>query len=144
MTRNAILAEFQRHQSLVITLLAAVEPVLNTPKHLRELATVKDRRPEMQRILTEYQVYKHNGIFDPIIVQCDRERSDLARTLKADCIALDIEYGRFAKRWTGRNASDHWPEYRLSALRMIRIIREHLTMEREAVIAILQDGSGTG
>lgn len=138
-TRDAILAEFQRYQSLVLTLLAAVEPVLNTPRHLRDLAAVKDRRPEMQGILTKYQVFKHRNIFDPTIAEGILARAELATTLKADCIALDVEYARFVKRWTGRDASDHWPEYRLSAIRMIRVIRQHLTVEHDSVVALLKE-----
>lgn len=67
----------------------------------------------------------------------DPDRANVAIALKADGIALGADYASFTQRWSGRNASDHWPGYRLSAIRMIRLIRKRLDYESGALSELL-------
>lgn len=55
-------------------------------------------------------------------------RGDPAETAIADalaegCAALSAAYDDFRLRWADRSAAEHWPEYRLSAIVMMKHVR---------------------
>ncbi|RYF11925.1 MAG: hypothetical protein EOO77_18405 [Oxalobacteraceae bacterium] len=66
---------------------------------------------------------------------CDLLR---ASELRDRCLAMGTSYEAFRARWAHRHALDHWPEYRLSAVHMMKRIRDDVvfsnTLHRTGIV----------
>lgn len=49
-----------------------------------------------------------------------------AERLARGCVSLREAYDGFRARWAHRHAADHWHEYRLSAVVMMKQVRSHV------------------
>lgn len=76
--------------------------------------------------LASYQSFIHQEVFEPAIKGCPGLAHDSASALKISCIDLQGSYEAFRMRWSHRDIREHWPEYRLSALQMVKKTRAHV------------------
>lgn len=58
-----------------------------------------------------------------------------AECLKEGCVALRGAYDAFCERWEHRTALNHWYEYRLSAVVMMKQVRDHVRNAEDLTIA---------
>lgn len=112
------------------------EPKLAQP----EIAQI---RWQLLRVLREYQLFKHNEIFDPLIAANRTELAMMAKRLKAACIAAGEAYQAHTIRWTEQGALESWTEYQQAVLKIVERVEEHLRSERMAVTALLAGVSRT-
>jgi hypothetical protein len=92
----------------------------------------------LARALTEYQVYMHSRIFDPIIAAERGPRAELARRLRDDCMALGAAYRAYVSTWSVAGILDNWDAYQPAALAIIAQIRRHLDQERRNVATLFE------
>jgi hypothetical protein len=82
-----------------------------------------------------FQRFKHDKIFDPIIARGRNDKA-VAAELKTDCVMLGAEYDAFRQKWARADAGAKWPEYRLSAISMMSMIRKRFA-EQDAIVRTL-------
>ena len=76
---------------------------------------------ELIDTLADYQRCIHKRLDDALDTG-DAEEIARATALKIGAITLANAYRAYTERWLHRDALVHWPEYRLSAQRMINAI----------------------
>lgn len=92
------------------------------------MATLYDLRLTMVEALSEDQRFVHTEVFARASQSADVNAQTDARVIKLGCIQLGHNYENFRRRWAQLNALDHWPEYRLSAIRMTAQVRDHIRL----------------
>ena len=83
-------------------------------------------RIEMVDALGSYQSFVHHEVFEPAMKGSSAMERDIASALKVKCVELQGSYERFRMRWSHRDARLNWPEYRLSAMQMVKHVRDHI------------------
>jgi hypothetical protein len=90
------------------------------------LAALPALRAEMASRLNAYQVFKHDGIFNPAVASGDRERGALSHAMKIECIAAGEVFRSHLSRWKEADIGADWDGYkvamRLAAGQLIRHI----------------------
>lgn len=128
-----ILTAFHSQRTAILLLLDKIRPLLNKPygEAWPPLALFRD---QLTKAIRDFQFFKHETIFDPIL-QGDTTTSDYAvvGVLKSDCIMLANQYDQFRIKWSRVNISSNWPEYRLSAISMMTMIRKGVADQDTAI-----------
>ncbi len=124
------------HQATALASISLAKSLIETPFDSYDAAAMAALRTELSETLSTYQVLKHEGIFNPAIMGGDPARAAVARTMKIACIAAGEEFRHYVATWAPVSGHDHWAEYRLSTLTMIKHLREHLDTERSALDAL--------
>ena len=83
-------------------------------------------RIEMVEALGSYQAFVHQEVFEPAIKGGSTIERGSASALKIKCIELQGSYETFRMRWSHRDARVNWPEYRLSAMQIVKYVRDHI------------------
>lgn len=115
-------------------LLDNARPLLNL-QYVEAWPALGVYRAQLTAAMQDFQRYKHDAIFDPIIA-IGRGDRPIAQNLKTACIMLGAEYDGFRQQWAKKDVSANWPEYRLSAISMMTTIRKSF-YEQDAVIRTL-------
>lgn len=136
MTKAVLLARLHRHQDNILAMMRTAEPLLRNAS-LRDVPALSRARWALMRALTEYQLFKHNEIFDPAIAGAVLGSAQRADRLKRACITVGDEYRAYATKWGGADIEGVWSVYQPAALQMIARLRDHLAREREDCAALL-------
>lgn len=90
------------------------------------------RRVTLAAHLQNYQHFKHNNIFDPVMLFGLSSSKVVARSMKVDCLALGEEFTSYHKRWLRLHASE-WQRYRKDMLSTVHSLSVHLDAELRAM-----------
>ncbi len=101
------------------------------------LATA-NARWRLTRLLTAYQMFKHQRIFDPLTRQGSREDARTALQMKIDCIAIGETFRAYLARWTASGIEGREPEYRRDARGMMSLLERHILRERRGIEALFE------
>lgn len=137
MENNRPFAEFLDQQRDVLSVLDRARPWLNA-NYEEAWPRLAEFRAELTARMKNFQRYKHEIIFDPIIQGNVGDRA-IAAALKSDCIALGMQYDSFRRQWAKADVQANWPLYRLSAISMMTKIREGF-LEQDARVRRLHAG----
>lgn len=116
-----------RHHDRLIEIMATARPFITDSVEEADLEALRHLRREMVEALSAYQRFVHEEIYEPAQqgIGSPEARHD-AQALKIDCIQLQRDYDDFGLRWARRHVLENWPEYRLSANRMMKQINDHI------------------
>jgi len=90
------------------------------------------RRLTLAAHLQSYQRFKHNNIFDPVMLFGLSSSKVVARTMKVDCLALGEEFAAYHTRWLRLHTSE-WQRYREDMLSTVHSLSVHLDAELRAM-----------
>lgn len=90
------------------------------------------RRVTLATHLQSYQRFKHNNIFDPVMLFGLSSSKVVARSMKVDCLALGEEFVAYHTRWLRLHASE-WQRYRKDMLATVDNLSTHLDAELRAM-----------
>lgn len=90
------------------------------------------RRATLSTHLQNYQRFKHNNIFDPVMLFGLSSSKVVARTMKVDCVALGEEFAAYHMRWLRLHTSE-WHRYRDDMLSTVDNLAVHLDAELRAI-----------
>jgi hypothetical protein len=124
--------ELLDYHARLLAIAKKVEHLLDQPRSPDSLSELASLRATMFETLGAYQGFVHRDVYEEAKRIGEPEQLKRAEGLKASCVRLSFEYQSFAMRWSNRPASESWPEYRLSALRMISAVREHVREGRSS------------
>lgn len=136
MTTTGLLARLHRHQDAILTIMRTAEPLLRSAA-LRDVPALSRNRWSLMRALSEYQLFKHNEIFDPAIGRAVLGSAERADRLKRACIAMDDDFRAHVSKWGGADLESVWSVYQPAALQMIARLRDHIARERDDCAALL-------
>lgn len=130
-------AEFFDHQRAVLSVLDRARPLFNAT-YDEAWPRLAEFRVDLTAQMRDFQRYKHEVIFDPIIRGNVGDKA-IAVELKSECIALGIQYDSFRQQWAKADVQANWPQYRLSAISMMTKVREAFS-DQDARVRILEAG----
>lgn len=136
-----LIASLEEHQTGILANMRRAEAVIACPEAF-DMAQVARLRWELLRLLSGYQMFKHRQIFDVLIHAGSFEQRPVAARMKADCEALGEEVKRFITQRSAAGAGETVEVYRADVRRFITRLREHLSYERAAAIALLTPVDG--
>jgi hypothetical protein len=96
-------------------------------------------RWEMLNALSRLSHYKQHCLFDPIRIKGSQEMNERAQQLMEKNAALLDEYGRFVERWALTSPLSIDAAYQAEALRISRLIEQHITDDGHQIRALLAD-----
>jgi hypothetical protein len=126
--------QFVELQDRILAIANRAETILRSGS--RDVTALGTCRWEAARALREYQLFKHNRIFDPLERGQDY-RAIKARRMKADCIRVGEDFRAYVLKWSVVSILDNWDEYHPAALDVAKRIRIHLARERIGVAELL-------
>lgn len=118
--------ELGDHHERLLAIAMKAEDLVGQPLSPDLITDLANLRATMFEALGAYQGFVHREVHEEAKRIGEAERSKHAAALKAACIALSFQYQSFAMRWAERSVSESWPEYRLSALKIISAVRDHV------------------
>lgn len=100
------------------------------------LAAANARR-NLTRLLTGYQMFKHQRIFDPIARNGTPEDAHIAQRMKIACVATGGAFRAYLARWTASGIEGREIEYRRDAKGMMALLERHILQERSGIETLL-------
>jgi hypothetical protein len=79
----------------------------------------------MATVLGDYQVFKHERIFNPALTHADPELAGLAREMKVECIAAGETFRAHLQGWRVEDIRGAWTNYQATARLTINQPRRH-------------------
>ena len=137
MTKAGLLVRLHQHQDTILQIMREAEPLLRSAS-LRDIPALSRTRWALMRALTEYQLFKHNEIFDPAMGRAALGSAQRADRLKRACTAMGDEYRAYVGKWGGADIGAAWSVYQPAALQMTARLRDHIAREREDCAALLE------
>ncbi|WP_066800359.1 hypothetical protein [Sphingomonas soli] len=132
---TGILSQLYEHQSAVKVEIAAAHAVLAAdPVDPLDLVS---RRWALTRLLTGYQGFKHQQIFDPLARHGTPDDAYAARHMKIQCVAMGETFRAYLARWTESGIEGREHEYRREAKGMMALLERHILHERRGIEALL-------
>ena len=115
----------RRYHERLLEVIKTALPFLTSSMRDADLIGLTHLREEMAEAMGAYCRHVHHlrdGARDA------REAAALsqAEALVTGCVSLHAAYDAFRSRWAHRHAVEHWPEYRLSAIVMMKQVRNHV------------------
>lgn len=101
-------------------------PLITSSVRDADLVGLAHLRDEMVCAVEEYARYVQEHVLEVAIASADAERIRLAQEIKIGSLALERSYQSFTDRWQHRDGISNWPEYRLSAIMMMKQVRNHV------------------
>ena len=133
-TANA-LARLIELQDAILTRIGEAETASRIgPSSLEMLAK---RRWEMVRRLREYQLFKHNEIFDPAIKYGTIYHVNLACRMKTMCEQANDFFLEYVRRWSSAAVAAEWEAYQTELNAMCKALQNHISIERKNIHALL-------
>lgn len=115
-----------RLQSRLLEIVATGLPLIPSSMKDADLVGLAHLRGEMVAALLAYTRYIDDHLIPQAVASGDAERLRHAQASKAGCVGLRQAYGGFRRRWAHRDGLTNWPEYRLSAIVMMKQVRDHV------------------
>lgn len=109
----------------MLDIVAAGLPLLTSSMRDADLIGLTYLRGEMIEVLAAYARHVRELETDAEQMQ-DPDRVRLAGEIVRGCTALHRSYEAFRNRWAHRDGQMNWPEYRLSAIVMMKQIRDQV------------------
>lgn len=128
--------QFIEFQDRILAIVARAEAILRDPAN-RDVAALGQTRWEVARALREYQLFKHNRIFDPLERSHDY-RAVKARRMKAECTRFGEEFRKYVLKWSVISIIDNWADYHPAALEATARVRAHLAKERIGIVELIE------
>lgn len=136
MGQNDLTAALLQHQQAAHVLLkqgaeavsAGLEPTL---------AALPELRARMAGVLNAYQMFKHDGIFNPAVTSGDAERSALGRAMKVECIAAGELFRSHLSRWKKADIAADWDNYVIAMRLAAGQLRRHIDNERAGILRLI-------
>ncbi len=94
-------------------------------------------RAEMATVLSDYQVFKHERIFNPALTHADPGLAGLAREMKVECIAAGETFRAHLQGWRVEDIRGAWTNYQAAARLTINQPRRHIDREAEGITVLL-------
>ncbi len=94
-------------------------------------------RAEMAAVLGDYQVFKHERIFNPAMTNADPGLASLAREMKVECIAAGEAFRAHLQAWRVDDIRAAWSNYKPAVRLTINQLRRHIDREAEGITALL-------
>jgi hypothetical protein len=132
---TGILTQLHAHQADVKAAMAETQALLAAES--LDTLEIANARWRFTRVLTGYQVFKHQRIFDPLARHGTPEEASAARQLKIACVAMGETFRAYLARWNATGMEGHETEYRRDAKGMITMIERHMLDERRGIEALL-------
>lgn len=127
----------RRHQEIALGILSRGAECLDRGP-AAVLADGVGLRRELGDALREYQLFKHERIFDPAIGSADEHRAALARHMKVGCIAAGEVFRAHMNRWTADQIATDWVHYKPAARLTVNQLRRHIVTEGEGITELLE------
>ncbi|MBV9842841.1 MAG: hypothetical protein JOY99_15110 [Sphingomonadaceae bacterium] len=124
------------YQDRIEALLARAEMALAARGKL-DAGEIGHIRWELARLLSEYQIFKHVRLFDPLIAQ-GGPRSAAAAAMKESCVAVGEAFRAHVLKWGAAAILDRPAAYRAATMVEIARLRTHLKRERDGVRTLLK------
>lgn len=115
-----------RLQSRLLEIVGTGLPLITSSIKDADLVGLAHLRGEMVAALMAYARYVDETVMPEALASGDPERLRRAEELKAGCLQLKAAYRGFRRRWAHRDGRTNWPEYRLSAIVMMKQMRDHV------------------
>ncbi|MFS0771796.1 hypothetical protein [Sphingomonas sp. 1P08PE] len=96
-----------------------------------------DLRAEMADVLRDYQIFKHEEVFDPAVSSGSAERAMLGRAMKIECIAAGEAFRTHSMRWKDEAIVADPANYRAAARLTLNALRRHIEREGEGITLLL-------
>ncbi len=135
MNRTGLLAQMHQHHQAIADVTVEADAMLGSPD--LDPAAVSSARWRFVRVLTGYQVFKHQQIFDPMVKHGSMLDADAARQLKAECILISEAFRNYVAKWSTSGIAGQEDAYRCEAHSMILRVRTHIARERRGIEALL-------
>ncbi|MES2987471.1 MAG: hypothetical protein V4808_06175 [Pseudomonadota bacterium] len=132
---TGILSQLYAHQTDVKAAMAETQ-ALFTAEPI-DMFAAANARWKLTRLLTGYQMFKHQRIFDPLIRGGSVEDARVACQMKIDCVAMGENFRIYLARWTASGIEGREAEYRRDAAGMIAMLHRHILRERSGIEALL-------
>lgn len=114
----------------LLEIIATALPLMTSSMRDADLEGLTFLREEMVEAIASYRRYAYQAHATAIAGGSDAAIAGTA-ALCFNCTLLDEAYGAFRERWAQRLAVEHWAEYRLTAIRMMKSVRNHVLEARE-------------
>lgn len=115
-----------RLHTRLLEIVATGLPLLASSIADADLVGLAHLRGEMIAAIDSYARYVHDHVLGPAMRGDDAERLRLAHRIKVGAIQLQQSYHTFTTRWADRDGMSNWPEYRLSAIVMMKQVRDQV------------------
>ncbi len=96
-----------------------------------------DLRAEMGEVLRDYQIFKHEEIFDPAVASGNPERITLGRAMKIECIGAGEAFRTHLMRWKDDAIAAEPDNYRAAARLTLNALRRHIEREGEGITTLI-------
>lgn len=133
---NGILAQLYDHQTAVKAAMAETHAML--AKERVDPQDTAAARWALTRLLTGYQMFKHQRIFDPISRGGAPDDARAAREMKIACVAAGETFRAYLGRWTASGIEGREIEYCRDAKGMMGLLDRHILTERRGIEALLK------
>lgn len=125
------------HQRHVIDMLTRVSACLDAGADV-----AGERMPALMSALTDmlraYQIFKHEGVFDPAVASGSEERTRLGRGMKVECIAAGETFRMYQQQWKAADIAGNWASYRAASRLTLNALRRHVEQEGEGIEQLLK------
>jgi hypothetical protein len=136
MEHDRLADSLRQHQEVALRLLAeGADALAQGPAVVLEHSA--GLRQELRQVLSAYQVFKHDIIFDPAIASGDPERASLAREMKVHCIAAGEVFRAHMMQWTPARIVDDWADYKAATRLTLNQLHRHIDAERAGIGELL-------
>ncbi|WP_374944523.1 hypothetical protein [Sphingomonas sp.] len=115
-----------RLHARLLDIIGTALPLITSSIADADLIGLAHLRTEMIQAIDAYTHYVHDHVLDAAVAANDPARMQLAHEIKIGCISLEQTYRTFTSRWAHRDGMLNWPEYRLSAIVMMKQIRDQV------------------
>jgi hypothetical protein len=116
----------QRHHLRLLEIVRTALSCLTSSVQEADVVALRHLRAEMVSALAAYQRFVHEEVYMPAILCGDADAQMDAYSIKVGCIEVQNDYEVFRQRWVHRNVAGSWAEYRLSTIRMMKQLRNHV------------------
>ncbi|MBJ6122468.1 hypothetical protein [Sphingomonas mollis] len=140
MEQSSLLDRLHRHQRLAQDILTRGAACIDGGPDIA-LPAIAGLRAEMGQVLRDYQIFKHEEIFDPAVTSGSPDRIERARAMKIECIGAGESFRTHLVYWQHRDVTAEWEAYKASARLTINQLKRHIGKEEEGITALLTDMS---
>ncbi len=135
MNRTALLAQMHEYHQTIADITAQADAMVSLADI--DAAAICSARWRFVRVLTGYQMFKHQQIFDPVMKHGSALDADAARQLKAECILISEAFRNYVAKWSTSGITGQEDTYRCEAHAIILRVRTHIAREARGIEALL-------